>query len=238
MKVKVAIFGALMALTSIAAEQQSTPWEAKLGGEYLFPGSTTWDSAIGTQGQMIYRWTTGLGIGLSAGLQQWSINEDIRSYGGYFYGTLPYGYATHMTGDATMFPIGLSGLYAIPIGGRVRIDLECGLRYIFVNSSVKESDAVVWNNGSYVTAATSQSDVDIGNGLVGFAGINVDVKLTDMFKLFAGGGYQLDISKGDMTYNSLENSLSDAYSSLVTTETSTTSELKAAFARAGLSVTW
>jgi len=238
MKVKLAIFGALMALTSVvfAAEQQSNPWEVKLGGDYLFPGSKTWDKAYGAQAQMIYRWTTGWGIGLSAGLQQWAVNEEIRSYGGYLDGVVPYGYATHMTGDASMIPLGLSGLYAIPIGERVRIDLECGLRYIFVNSSVEHSEAAVFGaGGSYYTIST-KSDVDIGNGIVGFAGINVDVKLTDMFKLFVGGGYQLDVSKGDLTYKSFEKSLSEphyAYS-----ETSTESELKAAFVRAGLSATW
>jgi len=240
MKVKLAIFGALMALTSVvfAAEQQSNPWEVKLGGDYLFPGSKTWDKAYGAQAQMIYRWTTGWGIGLSAGLQQWAINEESSSHGGYIEGVVPYGYATHMTGNANMIPLGLSGLYAIPIGDRVRIDLECGLRYIFVNSSVEQSEALVLDGGNTRYAYLFKSDVDIGNGLVGFAGVNIDVKLTDMFKVFVGVGYQLDVSKGDLTYKSIEQSLSSVPFDPAYSETSTKNEMKAAFVRAGLSATW
>ena len=55
--------------------------------------------------------------------------------------------------------------------------------------------------------------MDIDNGMVGFIGADIDFDLGSGWRLFAGGGYQFDVMKGDIESAGLktENELAGAF---------------------------
>ncbi len=188
----------------------------------MIPGQDDdWDKGFGAFAQIVFWQESGLGIALSIGTQSWDVNDDVYFFGedlGYGIG---YGYAAGLEGDATMIPLGASGLYKISLGQAANLTLEGGIKYVVVNSDVKfvEAEALADSYGYSISDSYSY-DVDIDNGIVGVVGAEFDVELSKGFRLFAGAGYQFDLVKGDMEVDGFDVNYEN--------------ELKAAFLRAGL----
>jgi hypothetical protein len=219
-----AVVGMLMigALAMGAYAEPGKSTEFKLGGEALFPGQDDdWDKGYGASARVIFWQESGLGLALSIGVQKWDVNDEVYSYGEYLGYGIGYGYAAGLEGDATMIPLGASGLYKIPVGQTATLTLEGGIRYVIVNSNVKfvEAEALADSYGYSINDSYSY-DVDYDNGIVGLIGAEFDVELSKGFRLFAGAGYQFDLMKGDTEVAGIDINYEN--------------ELKAAFIRAGL----
>jgi hypothetical protein len=154
---------------------------------YIFPGDDhTWDEAYGIDVQYILWHTPNLGTALSAGVSSWKINS---IYVG-------YGTVTEVDGSARTFPIGASVLYRPTVGGPSEVTLECGLRYVFVNSDINVT--VSDRYGIY------KHKVDIDDGLVGLLGADISFPVSSTIKVGFGAGYQFDISKGDVIFQGID----------------------------------
>ncbi|HNR93984.1 MAG TPA: hypothetical protein PKM67_02385 [Kiritimatiellia bacterium] len=196
--------------------------ELKLGGEAIFPGQDDdWDKGYGASARVIFWRTSELGLALSIGVQKWDVNDEMYTYSEYLGSGIGYGYAGGLEGDATMVPVGASGLYIIPVGKNASLTLEGGLRYVIMNSNVKyvEAEALADTYGNVLGASYSY-DVDFDNGIVGIIGADFDIELSPGFRLFAGAGYQIDLLKGDTEADGVDIDYEN--------------ELKGAFIRAGL----
>lgn len=122
-----------------------------------------------------------------------------------------------------MIPLGVSGMYKIPVGQAANLTLEAGVRYVIVNSNVEfiEAEALADSYGHSYSQSASY-DVDLDDAIVGIIGAEFDFELSQGFRLFAGGGYQFDIVKGDVTAGGMDIDYEN--------------ELKAAFIRAGVAL--
>jgi hypothetical protein len=221
---KKVVVGILMGLTLAAGVYggSAKSSELKLGGEAVRPGQDDdWDKGYGASARVIFWQESGLGLALSIGAQKWDVNDETYSSGEYLGYGIGYGYAAGLEGDATMVPLGASGLYKIPVGQTANLTLEGGVRYVIVNSNVKfvEAEALVDAYGNAVTDSYSY-DVDFDNGIVGLIGAEFDIELSKGFRLFAGAGYQFDLVKGDTQVEGIDINYEN--------------ELKAVFIRAGL----
>ncbi len=221
MKKVLSILAAVGVLASWAYGESTQQNEFRISGDYLFPGlDDTWDKGYGGTAQFTFWKDSKLGLALSVGAQKWDVNDEIYSHGEYLGSGIAYGAAVGLEGDATMIPLGASVLYKMPLDNSIAFTVDAGLRYVIVNSSVKlvMAEALVDTYGNRITDAYSY-DVDIEGGLVGAIGANLDYEVSAGFKIFAGGGYQFDITKGKVEADGTE--LGE-------------NELKGAFIRGGL----
>lgn len=195
--------------------------ELKLGAEFVFPDQDDdWDSGFGAEAKIIFWQDEKFGFAASIGLQKWDVNDDIISYGKYLGGGVAYGFAAGLEGDANMIPLGFSGVYRNSIGDNTTLVFEGGIRYVVVDSSVSfgYAEALVDDRGNYI-AWSEVLDVDIDDGIVGFVGADINHELKSGLRLFAGAGFQFDLSKGDV--------------SVAGVDTGYENELKATFVRVG-----
>jgi len=197
--------------------------QLKFGGEGVIPGDDSWDIGYGASAQVIFWTDSGLGLALSAGAQIWDVNDDVTGYVEDVGGGFVAKYREGFEGDAVMLPLGASGLYRIALGETTSLILEGGLRYVIVNSNVKFVEAFEVDDatGNALVEAMSY-DIDLDNGVVGLVGGDFEVALSESFNLFAGAGYQFDVLKGDI--------------SVVGIDSDVENELKAFYARAGISL--
>lgn len=184
-----------------SAENREGP-QLRISLDYLLPkDDDVWDDAVGATAQLLFGQSGNAALALSIGVQEWSANEDV--YGGWTYvgSGIYYGVDTGLKGDATMVPFGLSAIFKSELGEGVNLVLEGGVRYVFVDSSVTV-DATEWAMNIYgQSVAQGYSwDVDIDDGFVGLLAADLDFDLGLQSSLFAGIGYQFDISKGDVEF--------------------------------------
>ena len=185
--------------------------EIRVKGEYLKPKlDEWWDSAYGGGVQGIIWVQPNFGFGIEAGIQSWKAVDDVYVmqvvYNQRFY--------AQDKGDMNIFPIGASALFNIPLGDKAKITLEGGIKYMFVQSDVEHIEEIPLGiSGNNIIYDTYKDDVDIDNGMVGFIGADIDFDLGSGWRLFAGGGYQFDIMKGDIDTAGLktENELAGAF---------------------------
>lgn len=217
------IIGAVMVgVLAACVYDAAANMEMRIGGEGMLPGNDDdWDIGYGASAQVIFWSDTGLGFALSAGAQQWEINDDVTAYGEDLGGGYGYGYAAGLEGDAMMIPLGASALYRVALGQTASLTLEGGLRYVIVNSNIEfvQAEAIADMYGNYITYAESY-EIDIENGIVGVLGADFEMEVSPGFRLFAGAGYQFDVLKGD--------------TSIVGFDIDYENELKAIYFRAGL----
>lgn len=211
--------GVLVTGTVCVASAKST--ELEVSGEALFSQGDDWDNGYGVSSRAIFWNESGLGVALSIGVQKWGLNDQTTSDSEDFGYGYTYDFVQKISGDATMIPLGVSGLYEIPVNQIVNFTLEGGIRYVIVDSNIKYDETFTYTDG-YWGGSYSDSDsydVDIDNGVVGVLGAKFDVEVSEGFRVFAGAGYQFDMIKGDVSINGYDIA---------------ENELKAAFIRAGL----
>ncbi|MBU4247538.1 MAG: hypothetical protein KKG09_04220 [Verrucomicrobia bacterium] len=188
-----------MMLGVILAQAQKL--EISVAPNYVFPSEKdTWDKAYGIEGQLRLWANEYVGIAAAGGIQRWDINEtsDALILNDEILAV------TDFTGSANMVPLGGSLLIRpIPADWTklIQLTIEGGVRYVFVNSNVKgtmvETDPV----------SVSEGNVDMDNGLIGLVAGDVGIVPLENFSIFVGGGYQFDLSKGNVDW--LDSNISD-----------------------------
>ena len=172
--------------------------EFMISGDFVVPGQDDdWDKGFGATARLAFWQNSTLGYALVIGAQKWDVNDEIYSGGQYMGYGIGYGYAVGLEGDATMIPLGASGLYNINISPTTSLTLEGGLRYVIINSNVKyiQAEALVDSYGNRRTSSRSY-DLEYDNGILGVINAYFNMEISKGFRLFAGGGYQFDLVKG------------------------------------------
>mgnify|MGYP001362371433 CR=1 FL=1 len=179
--------------------------EFMVSGDFVVPGQDDdWDKGVGATARLSFWQNSALGYALVIGAQKWDVNDEIYSSGGSLGYGIGYGYAAGLEGDATMVPLGVSGMYKVPFSPMTSLNLEGGLRYVIINSNVKFIQAGVLGDsyGNRLTAVRSY-DVEYENGIVGVINAYFNMEISKGFRLFAGVGYQFDLVKGKVEASGL-----------------------------------
>jgi hypothetical protein len=158
---------------------------------YYMPGQDDdYDSGLGVDGQMRLWFAdeSNIGLAFSFGLASWQANEQQWELGLTDTAT-GTGAIAVSDGEVTLVAYGASLLFRPVHSESIALILECGARYVLVNSDIEFR--IVAENVS------GKDTMKIENGIIGTAGAELDIFLGDKISLFAGIGYQLDIVKGD-----------------------------------------
>lgn len=173
---------------------QAQKIEISVAPNYVFPGEKDmWDKAYGIEGQFRLWANDYVGIAGAGGIQRWKaknttseliLNDEIRA-------------VVDISGDANMVPVGASLLIRpIPkdVMKFVQLTIEGGARYVFVNSNVK---------GTLVdvdAASVREETVKMDNGIIGLVAGDLAIVPIEILSIFVGGGYQFDLSKGNVNW--------------------------------------
>lgn len=209
-------------------EATKSPGQWSFSLDVIRPGDDAfWDDARGATVKYTTWRKPGQGLALSVGIQNWSVNEEIGSFGQDLGGGVGLGYAAQLAGDAQMIPISALGVFQLEMSPSVNLNIEAGISYVIVNSDVQYLEAAVIGNSRGVFTESYATDVDIDNGIVAVfaADLQYKSKPESKWTFFAGAGGQADVSKGDRFY---------PFTPLSGTAT-TENELKGLFVRVGLS---
>lgn len=222
MRARILIGAVLVAalVSGLSANAEDGP-QWSFGGIYLSPEKDEdWDKGVGAEVVAVFWKSETFGIALAGGLQQWTPNEDIFSYGETLPNGLGYGFASQLDGEAMLFPVGASGLWKTQIGKDAKLIFEAGIRYVFVQSDVevKYAEAISGPGGTIVSEGKVDNDID--DGVIGLVAVDLQIPLSDKVLGFVGGGFQFDISKGGQKIGGEDIDYDN--------------ELKAAFLRAGI----
>jgi len=93
------------------------------------------------------------------------------------------------SGHVMMLPIGISGLYRLPLGEDAALSFDAGFRYVLVEPN---ADLRATLNG----AGPINHKIDIDHGWTGVLGLNYEKKISENVAWLVGGGYQFDIDEG------------------------------------------
>ena len=103
--------------------------EFQLRPYYVVPGDDEFlDYALGVDARYVFWTNPNLGIAISVGLADWKADDRVL---------VEEGAAAQLDGSALVVPMGVSVLLRpTPPDARFDLTLECGLRYVVVNSNV------------------------------------------------------------------------------------------------------
>ena len=168
---------------TVTKEEQNKVHDARVFFSYYFPGQgdfKLYKNMFGPEFQYRNWFGDYVGAGVAAGYTWSSIYSDntdiIDSSEGKFGGNLG------------MVPLGVS-FFLRPIKTDLwALNLEAGLRYVFINSKVDFTERTTGETLS----------VKLDDGAVYLFTMEVDRLLTDNFYVFLGGGAQFDIFRPDM----------------------------------------
>lgn len=180
-------------------------WDVQAGAEFYFPSDSFWDSAYGGEAKLIYWEDWNVGLALAAGFTQWDVDGDLDPVV-----TVPGSYERFQSwqGDSQYIPLGVSLMSRHDIRTRssrqAKLMLEGGIRYMLANGSMDlvETERVWVNPGQY-SETNTRYHVDDESGWVGRVGASLAWDLTEPLSVFLTGGYQFDLSKGQVSVPSL-----------------------------------
>lgn len=201
----------IVLVSSTGPVQAQVDWgggtEIKLGADMLIPAEDDdWEIAYGFSGRLVL-WSPEVpqaGLIIAAGGQTWQVNDTSYSdsFGRY-----------RFNGTASMIPFGASLAMRFPFGAAGKMTVEGGMRYVFVDSDVTfvttefatdDEPGVVWS-----------SEIDVGDGIVGLVGVELEIPVGVGIALYGGGGYQFDASRGKYEIDGVDigyrNSLAAVY---------------------------
>lgn len=189
-KLILGLIGIMLGVTMAQAQKI----EISVAPSYIFPGEKdTWDKAYGIEGQLRLWVNDYVGIAGAGGIQRWEVKDttDTLILNGVPRATI------ESSGDADMVPVGGSLLIRpIPkdVSKVVQLTIEGGVRYVFVNPNVE---------GRYVDGtSTREEKYKMDNGIIGLVAGDLAIVPIENFSVFAGGGYQFDLSKGNVDWMS------------------------------------
>lgn len=191
------------ATTRLPANHSPSKGKFRLGGTFISPSGDLWKSGGGINAQWIIPMKENFSVGISIGAQKVKVNTDVVDdppvNTSSRYGLTYMGFVDSYEGDATLIPLGASGIYNIPLSQAV-LSLEAGIKYVFVTGDVTANmlDGVFDPYGNVLDADRWREDVDIKGNLLGTVGAQITFSLNESLELYVGGGYQFDIVKSDI----------------------------------------
>lgn len=132
-----------------------------------------------------------LAFGISVGLAGWTVREEYQER---MDGDTVY--ATSVSGDTTLVPIGASLLYWMPLSERVACVLEGGLRYVLVSSGITGRIGRLDASGEYIEERT----IEINDFVQGVVSATLEGSMANDIRLVGGIGYQFDLTAPEETY--------------------------------------
>ncbi|MCK5133124.1 MAG: hypothetical protein KAR40_13340 [Candidatus Sabulitectum sp.] len=154
---------------------------------YMFNQHYDFTPGFGAETQIRFWPKTNLGLAIAGGMSFFTIDQLIATSGD------PIKIEVAKEGTLLFFPIGGSILLSQNLKHNAEFILEAGVRYVFVNSNLKE----VTTTTDSGTVTIDKIRYDIGNGIIGLVSANVVTELSQKLSLSLGLGYQFDISKGN-----------------------------------------
>jgi hypothetical protein len=100
-------------------------------------------------------------------------------------------------GNVFTFPVGMSGLYQIPLGKDAILSFDAGFRFVYVRS-----DADL--RATLAGVGTFKDEIDIDNAWIGVLGLNYEKQISDRVSWLVGGGYQFDLAKGEAEWRGVD----------------------------------
>jgi len=141
---------------------------------------------------MVRGWyKNGLGFGVAVGAGGYRADGTASSF---TTGTVTPAKAS---GNVWTLPIGMSGLYQIPLGEDAVLSFDAGFRYVTVHS-----DADL--RATLAGVGTFKDEIDIDNGWTGVIGLNYERQISDSISWLVGGGYQFDLAKGEAEWRGID----------------------------------
>ena len=185
------IAAATLITTAPLATAQNPSVELAAHVQALAPAkSGDWSSGTGADVQLRFWDGSGVGVALAAGIQSWDTREAYLETDD---GTSAV--ATQLRGGADLIPFGASVLMGGPVGDRLAVLVEAGLRYAVVDSSVVADIAYVDDRGS----AYAQDPIEIDDTFLAVFGLDLAFAVSETLCLIAGVGYQFDLMQPDQT---------------------------------------
>ena len=114
---------------------------------------------------------------------------------------------TKASGSIWTLPLGMSGLYQIPLGKDAILSFDAGFRFVYVHS---DADLRAAQAG----VGTFKDEIDIENAWIGVLGLNYERQISDKVSWLVGGGYQFDLAKGEAEWRGVnlgDNELESAF---------------------------
>lgn len=171
---------------------------------FLFPKDDSYDKVFGGGIQCIYWFSENIGLSAGFDLQSWKLDEDEARTTGIVYSyDPPIRWSLTVDGSASALPISLSGLYKVPVNPETWITLELGIRYVIISSDFNATIISRTTIEGVPVSGTEVHAVNIEDGVLGFASIDMNHMLSDEWGVFGGGGYQYDVEKGEGSINGI-----------------------------------
>lgn len=178
-----AVLVAAGAVCAVAGELGETEVSARWLG--IMPQrDQDWSSAGGIELQARFWSSENIGWAVSAGLENWAARyEFLEEWDEEGYSSLSVG------GDLAALPAGVSVLFQPMLTEDMRIVAEIGLRYMLCSSDIVSAAYLEDSQGT----DSFLDPVEVGNAVVGIAGLSFEGTIDDDIRLSVGLGYQFDI---------------------------------------------
>ena len=164
--------------------------EINLGFQIYMPSDDdSYDSGFGAEIQARFWQNRHFGLGLSAGLSSWLVNDTKADLSD---NTAIISYDAD--GSVIMLPIGGSMFLRAFPNDNLMLLFEGGVRYVFVESNADISVEYTDIYGRYIRA---DQEIEIDDGIIGITSFSAKNAITEKFKIIGTLGYQFDIHKGD-----------------------------------------
>lgn len=159
---------------------------------YYSPSEEPWDQGIGGEVRYRYWFDEHMGVSFMGSISSWDIDTE---GGEYIYDN--YGDAGQIEGNATFFGLGSAFVFRPFRQDWLNILFSAGMEYVFVNSDINAELAFADAYGGWYYV---NEDLDIDDGLVALLDVEVTYNITPNLAFMYEGGYQFDVTKGDVTF--------------------------------------
>lgn len=125
------------------------------------------------------------GVGLNLGVAQWQVDSGSQTY--------KWQNLRGYDGDALLVSIGPALLFSLIDWDNWNFNLETGIQYVHVDSSVSVYSDAPGHEG--------RREVDIGGDILWHVGAEYEYMVAENLYLLAGAGYQKDLMPADTEYD-------------------------------------
>ena len=162
------------------------PGELAVSGQAFLPDHADCDLfGVGFGAQVSYRewFRFPWGVGLNLGVSQWQVDDASNAF--------KIEYVADYDGEALVIPFGASLFFNAIDWDNWNVNLEMGLQYAFVESSVE----------AYNEDKAKRQDADIGGALLWTLGAEYEYMVSENVYLTGGLGYQMDVVNEDTKFD-------------------------------------
>lgn len=164
------------------------PGELAVSGQAFWPDHADCDLfELGYGAQISYRewFRFPWGVGVSLGVSQWQVDNASDAF--------KIDYVSDYDGEALVVPFGAALYFNAIDWDNWNVNLEMGLQYAFVDSSVDAYNAGANRN--------ARQDADIGGALLWTLGAEYEYMVSENVYLTGGLGYQFDVFNEDTEFD-------------------------------------